>query len=78
MIHLINYPLPYKSEIGSKYWLDARGNTLAELIESAIVMELNSNGIPVSYCHVTECPSELASIAESELRRIFTGGSVCE
>lgn len=71
MIHLINYPLSYQSDIGSKYQLDARGNSLSELIESAIVMELNSQGIPVSYCHVTECPSELAAIAEAELRRIF-------
>jgi hypothetical protein len=74
MIHLINFPLPYQS-VGNKYQLDARGNTLAELIESAIVAELDSNGIPVSYCHVSECPSELAAVAEAELKRMF-GGTV--
>jgi hypothetical protein len=74
MIHLINFPLPYKS-VGSKYQLDARGNTLAELMESAIVMELDSNGIPVSYCHVSECPSELAAVAEAELKRMFGGAN---
>lgn len=70
---LFNYELPYTSAFGSRYVLDTQGDTVEELLQNAVITELTAIGNPVGHCHLTECPGELATIAEREIKRIFGG-----